>query len=69
MIKINNLHKLISEKIIQLDKNNEDQRKDVKLEDFRRTYEEGYVEGVEDTLMEIREVLRDYIIINKMEGK
>jgi len=58
-----NLYNYIVKAIKELDQLNEE-RKPVEEQDFVKTYDEGYVEGVDDTLHDLREYLREFKKVN-----
>lgn len=54
-----NLYDHITKTIKKIDSENE-RRKPLDQDDFFKTYDEGYYEGVDDTLMALRETLRQF---------
>lgn len=58
-----NLYDYIVKAIKELDEANE-KSKPVRENDFIKTYEEGYLDGVDDTLHDLREYLRNFKKIN-----
>lgn len=58
-----NLYDYIVKAIKKLDEANEE-RKSFEWQDFFKTYDEGYIDGVDDTLHDLREYLRDFKKVN-----
>lgn len=58
-----NLYDYIVKAIKELDQKNEE-RKPIKEKDFVKTYDEGFFDGVDDTLHDLREYLREFKKVN-----
>lgn len=53
-----NILEEISKKLTMLDNKNDSDKNFIDYDDFRKTYEEGYCDGVDNVISEIRAILR-----------